>query len=160
MSIGAGATAGKSLTPCQVQGTGGQCWVVVNEHQHSWWLTEEVRGNMQRIFLAVRAFFRILGSAAVAQQVDSVLRGAAVATVSAQVLGFLISIIYLRSRHSGYQIKLSDLKLRLPILRDIAVVGVPSFINGCIKSPWTYAPPSVTASRAAITSPRLALFSR
>jgi hypothetical protein len=34
---------------------------------------------MQRIFLAVRAFFRILGSAAVAQQVDSVLRGAAVA---------------------------------------------------------------------------------
>ena len=34
---------------------------------------------MQRIFLAVRAFFRILGSAPVAQQVDRVLRGEAVA---------------------------------------------------------------------------------
>jgi len=62
------------------------------------------------------------------------LRGAATATVSAQVLGFLISIIYLTSGRSGYRIKLSDLKLKVAILRDIAAVGVPSFINGCIRS--------------------------
>ncbi len=62
------------------------------------------------------------------------LRGAAMATVTAQVLGFLISIIYLNSGRSGYRIKPSDLRLRVAILRDIAAVGVPSFINGCVRS--------------------------
>lgn len=62
------------------------------------------------------------------------LPGAALATVIAQVLGCAISVTYLMSWRSAYQIAPSHLRLKLSILRDIADVGLPSFINGCVRS--------------------------
>jgi len=62
------------------------------------------------------------------------LAGAALATVIAQVLGCSISLVYLLSSRSPYRIGARHLRLRLGILRDIADVGLPSFINGCVRS--------------------------
>jgi putative MATE family efflux protein len=62
------------------------------------------------------------------------LPGAAIATLSAQGLGAGLTAAYLFSSRSGYKISASDLRLRLSILRSIAQVGVPSFINGCVRS--------------------------
>ena len=62
------------------------------------------------------------------------LPGAAIATLGAQVLGACLSAGYLLSSRSGYRISMPDLRLRFSILRAIAQVGVPSFINGCVRS--------------------------
>ena len=62
------------------------------------------------------------------------LRGAAIATLCAQVLGAGLSAGYLLSRHSGYRVSLADLRLQLHVLRDIAQVGLPSFLNGSVRS--------------------------
>ena len=62
------------------------------------------------------------------------LLGAALATVISQVVGFAVSLIYLRSGRSGYHIRLSDLRLRIPILRDIAQVAAPASVMHCTRS--------------------------
>jgi len=62
------------------------------------------------------------------------LRGAAMATLIAQVLASGLSAGYLLSSRSSYRIPASALWLKLSILRDIAHVGFPSFLNGCVRS--------------------------
>ena len=62
------------------------------------------------------------------------LRGAAIATLCAHVLGAGLSAGYLLSSRSGYRVTMRDLRLKLSILRDIAQVGVPSFLNGSLRS--------------------------
>ncbi len=62
------------------------------------------------------------------------LQGAALATLTAQLVGCLVSMVYLLSRRSGYRIAGRDLRLRLPILRDIAQVGAPAFASACTRS--------------------------
>ena len=62
------------------------------------------------------------------------LPGAALATLSAQILGACLSAGYLLSSRSGYRISIPDLRPRFLILRNIAQVGIPSFINGCVRS--------------------------
>ena len=62
------------------------------------------------------------------------IRGAAVATLIAQVIAAAISLAYLSSRHSGYRVRTSDLRLRLPVVRDIAVVGVPACAMSGMRS--------------------------
>lgn len=62
------------------------------------------------------------------------LRGAAIATLAAQILGGGLSTGYLLSSRSGYRIRVAALWLKLSILRDIAHVGFPSFLNGCVRS--------------------------
>ena len=62
------------------------------------------------------------------------LRGAAIATLCAQVLGAGLSAGYLLGSRSGYSISVKDLRLKFSILRDIAQVGVPSFLYGSLRS--------------------------
>lgn len=62
------------------------------------------------------------------------LPGAGVATVTAQGLGACVSLGYLFSRRSGYRITAPDLRPRLSIMRGIAQVGFPAFVNGCVRS--------------------------
>ena len=61
-------------------------------------------------------------------------RGAALATVIAQVIGAVLSFYYIVARKSVYRIKLVHLKPRLPILRDIYRVGFPSMIMEFMES--------------------------
>ena len=55
-------------------------------------------------------------------------RGAALATVMAQLLGAGLSFYYIVARKSAYRVKLAYLRPSLPILRDIYRVGFPSMI--------------------------------
>jgi len=61
-------------------------------------------------------------------------RGAALATVIAQVIGAGLSFYYIVARKSAYRIKLLHLKPRLPRLRDIYRVGFPSMIMEFMES--------------------------
>lgn len=60
--------------------------------------------------------------------------GAATATLIVQVLTAIMSVLYLRSRHSGYTVGLSDLRMRWPIIRDIAQVGAPATADSWLRS--------------------------
>ncbi len=62
------------------------------------------------------------------------IRGAATATVIAQVATAIVSLVYLRSRRSGYTVRLPDLRLRWPIIRDIAQVGAPATVDSWLRS--------------------------
>jgi len=62
------------------------------------------------------------------------LRGAAIATLLAQILGAVLSTGYILSRRSPYRISSAALWPKITIIRDIAHVGFPSFINGCVRS--------------------------
>ena len=55
-------------------------------------------------------------------------RGAALATVIAQLLGAGLSFYYIVARKSTYRVKLAYLRFNLSILRDIYRVGFPSMI--------------------------------
>lgn len=55
-------------------------------------------------------------------------RGAALATVIAQLLGAGLSFYYIVARKSAYRVKLAYLRPNLSILRDIYRVGFPSMI--------------------------------
>ncbi len=55
-------------------------------------------------------------------------RGAALATVIAQLIGAGLAFAYIIARKSAYRIKLPHLRPNLPILRDIYRVGFPSMI--------------------------------
>lgn len=55
-------------------------------------------------------------------------RGAALATVIAQLLSAGLSFYYIVARRSAYRIKFRHLKPSLPILRDIYRVGVPAML--------------------------------
>jgi len=61
-------------------------------------------------------------------------RGAALATVMAQLLGAGLSFYYIVARKSAYRVKLRYLKPSLPILRDIYRVGLPSIIMEVTES--------------------------
>jgi putative MATE family efflux protein len=61
-------------------------------------------------------------------------RGAALATVIAQLLGAGFLFFHIVARKSTYQIKLAYLRPSLPILRDIYRVGVPSMIMTIAES--------------------------
>ena len=61
-------------------------------------------------------------------------RGAALATVIAQLLGAGLSFGYIAARKSAYRIKLSHLRPSLPILRDIYRVGFPSMLTEISES--------------------------
>jgi len=61
-------------------------------------------------------------------------RGAALATVIAQVLGAGLSFYYIVARKSAYQVKLAHLRPSLPILCDIYRVGFPSMIMQTMES--------------------------
>jgi putative MATE family efflux protein len=62
------------------------------------------------------------------------IRGAAAATLTAQMIAAGISLLYLRSRHSGYRVRMSDLRLRMRVVRDIAQVGIPAFAMSGMRS--------------------------
>ena len=55
-------------------------------------------------------------------------RGAALATIIAQILGAGLGFSYIVSRKSAYRVKLAHLRPNLPILYDIYRVGFPSMI--------------------------------
>ncbi len=61
-------------------------------------------------------------------------RGAALATVVAQLLGGGLAFGYIAACKSAYRIKLSHLRPSLPILRDIYRVGFPSMITEISES--------------------------
>jgi len=61
-------------------------------------------------------------------------RGAALATVIAQLLGAGLSFYYIVARKSAYRVKLAYLRPSLPILRDIYRVGFPSMIMQITES--------------------------
>jgi len=61
-------------------------------------------------------------------------RGAALATVIAQMLGGGLCFGYIAARKSAYRIKLSHLRPDIPILRDIYRVGFPSMIMEITES--------------------------
>jgi len=61
-------------------------------------------------------------------------RGAALATVIAQLLGAGLSFYYIVARKSAYRVKLAYLRPSLPILRDIYRVGFPSMIMQTTES--------------------------
>ena len=61
-------------------------------------------------------------------------RGAALATVIAQLLGAGLSFYYIVARKSAYRVKLLHLRPSLPILRDIYRVGFPSMIMQITES--------------------------
>jgi putative MATE family efflux protein len=54
--------------------------------------------------------------------------GAGWATLLSQLLGFVLVVGYLRSRHSGYHLRAGDLRLRLATLRDLSHVGGPAVV--------------------------------
>jgi putative MATE family efflux protein len=62
------------------------------------------------------------------------IRGAAVATVTAQVVAAVTSLAYLNSRRSGYTVRMQDLRPQLAIIRDIAQVGAPASAMNCMRS--------------------------
>ena len=61
-------------------------------------------------------------------------RGAALATVIAQLLGAGLIFFYIVARKSAYQVKLAHLRPSLSILRDIYRVGFPSMIMQVMES--------------------------
>ena len=61
-------------------------------------------------------------------------RGAALATVIAQLLGAGLSFYYIVARKSAYRVKLAHLRPSLSILRDIYRVGFPSMIMQIMES--------------------------
>jgi len=61
-------------------------------------------------------------------------RGAALATVIAQLLGAGLNFCYIVARKSAYRVKLKHLKPSLPILGDIYRVGFPSIIMQITES--------------------------
>jgi len=61
-------------------------------------------------------------------------RGAALATVIAQLLGAGLSFYWIAARKSAYRVKLLYLRPSLPILRDIYRVGFPSMIMQITES--------------------------
>jgi putative MATE family efflux protein len=61
-------------------------------------------------------------------------RGAALATVIAQLLGAGLSFYYVVARKSAYRVKLLYLRPSLPIIRDIYRVGFPSMILQVMES--------------------------
>jgi len=61
-------------------------------------------------------------------------RGAALATVIAQLLGAGLSFYYIVARKSAYRVKLAYLRPSLSILRDIYRVGLPSMIMQVTES--------------------------
>ena len=61
-------------------------------------------------------------------------RGAALATVIAQLIGAVLGFYYIVARKSAYRIKLVHLRPRLSILRDIYRVGFPSMIMEFMES--------------------------
>ncbi len=61
-------------------------------------------------------------------------RGAALSTVIAQLLGAGLSFYYIVARKSAYRVKLLYFRPSLPILRDIYRVGFPSMIMQVMES--------------------------
>ena len=61
-------------------------------------------------------------------------RGAALASVIAQLLGAVLCFYYIVARKSAYRVKLLYLRPSLPILRDIYRVGFPSMIMHVTES--------------------------
>jgi putative MATE family efflux protein len=61
-------------------------------------------------------------------------RGAALATVIAQLLGAGLGFFYIVARKSAYRVKLAYLRPNLSILRDIYRVGFPSMIMQIMES--------------------------
>ena len=61
-------------------------------------------------------------------------RGAALATVIAQLLGAGLGFYYIVARKSAYRVKLAHLRPSLSILRDIYRVGFPSMIMQIMES--------------------------
>jgi len=61
-------------------------------------------------------------------------RGAALATVIAQVIAALIGFIYLRSGRSGYHLLLRAMRPDFSIIREIYRVGLPSFVMQVVHS--------------------------
>jgi len=61
-------------------------------------------------------------------------RGAALATVIAQLFGAGLNFYYIVARKSAYRVKLPHLRPSLPILRDIYRVGFPSMVMQVTES--------------------------
>ena len=61
-------------------------------------------------------------------------RGAALATVIASLLGAGLSFYYIVARKSAYRLKLDDLKPSLPVIYDIYRVGLPSMFMEVTES--------------------------
>jgi len=57
------------------------------------------------------------------------IRGAAVATVTSQLLTFFLSLYFLLSHRSGYHVRFRDILPRRSIILSIYQVGLPSFIT-------------------------------
>ena len=62
------------------------------------------------------------------------IQGAAIATVIAQVGSAIASVLYLRTRHSGYRVRVPHLRLRSGVVRDIAQVGAPATADSLLRS--------------------------
>lgn len=62
------------------------------------------------------------------------IQGAAVATVIGQVASCAVAVGYLRGPRSGYRIRRQDLRLRWPVVRDIAEVGAPAAATFILRS--------------------------
>jgi len=62
------------------------------------------------------------------------IQGAAIATVAAQIAVCAASFLYLRRRSSGYRIRLPHLRLRAPVIREIAQVGLPALASSSLRS--------------------------
>jgi putative MATE family efflux protein len=60
---------------------------------------------------------------------DMGIRGAALATILAQFISFLYILLYLRSGKSSLKIALHHLKLETTIVKEIILVGLPSFVR-------------------------------
>ena len=61
-------------------------------------------------------------------------RGAALATVIAQLIGAGLTFYYIVARKSAYRISLHNLRPNLPIIRDIYRVGFPSMVLEIMES--------------------------
>jgi putative MATE family efflux protein len=53
--------------------------------------------------------------------------GLGLATASSQVLGSLLAMIYLRTRHSGFHVRRRHLRPDAGVVKDISLVGAPTF---------------------------------
>jgi len=60
--------------------------------------------------------------------------GAALATVISQVSTTAVALLYLRGARSAYSLRRQDLRLRLPIIQDIAQVGAPAVADSWLRS--------------------------
>jgi len=61
-------------------------------------------------------------------------RGAALATIIAQISTAVIAMLYLRNGRTAYTLHLRDFRLSLPIVRDIAQVGAPATADTLLRS--------------------------